>query len=170
MRHFTYARGNADAPEDLFGDLTTTLRTSDHDSPVLFVMTDFDGDGIADDVDNCSSNPNPAQEDYDGDGIGDICDPDDDNDGVLDTADACQLSTPTPPTVVIDGCDSGVADFLMPNGCSITDSITAIAGQSYTHGGFVSGVSKLTNGIKHNGIKGSDKGRIQSCAAHANIP
>lgn len=37
---------------------------------------DGDGDGIADDTDNCVSVANPSQVDTDGDGAGDACDPD----------------------------------------------------------------------------------------------
>ena len=36
---------------------------------------DSDGDGIANDVDNCPSTPNPNQADADGDGTGDACEP-----------------------------------------------------------------------------------------------
>ena len=36
--------------------------------------TDADGDGIADEADNCPGDANPGQEDGDGDGIGDACD------------------------------------------------------------------------------------------------
>jgi len=49
---------------------------------------DTDLDGIFDDVDNCVAIANPGQENSDGDALGDVCDPDDDNDGVDDGDDA----------------------------------------------------------------------------------
>lgn len=44
---------------------------------------DTDGDGIADDVDNCVEVFNPDQRDTNNDGFGNICDPDIDNDGFI---------------------------------------------------------------------------------------
>jgi len=41
--------------------------------PALSVP-DSDGDGIADNVDNCPDDPNPNQEDFDADGLGYVCD------------------------------------------------------------------------------------------------
>lgn len=67
---------------------------------------DLDGDGIADDVDNCPTTPNPDQADTDGGGVGDACDPDDDNDGVLDGSDNCQLQ-PNSDQVDADGDGAG---------------------------------------------------------------
>jgi ligand-binding sensor domain-containing protein len=50
---------------------------------------DGDGDGIADDVDNCPETENADQADADMDDIGDACDPDADGDDVPDDMDNC---------------------------------------------------------------------------------
>ncbi len=52
---------------------------------------DSDGDGRDDDFDNCPNAANAGQANADHDGQGDVCDPDDDNDGVVDTLDANPL-------------------------------------------------------------------------------
>ncbi|MDW3646373.1 MAG: thrombospondin type 3 repeat-containing protein [Bacteroidia bacterium] len=57
-----------------------------------FIISDSDGDGVNDDVDNCPDTPNPDQADLDGDGQGDVCDPDDDGDGVNDDVDNCPVT------------------------------------------------------------------------------
>jgi hypothetical protein len=63
---------------------------------------DGDGDGVADEDDNCPDDANPAQTDSDGDGQGDACDPfpndpdnDADGDGVGGDTDNCP-SVPNP--------------------------------------------------------------------------
>ena len=51
---------------------------------------DIDSDNIGN-GDNCPEDYNPGQEDYDGDSEGDVCDIDDDNDGVPDLLDYCAM-------------------------------------------------------------------------------
>ena len=46
---------------------------------------------MQDNLDNCPNDANADQLDTDGDGMGDICDPDDDNDGIPDFRDNCPL-------------------------------------------------------------------------------
>jgi len=62
--------------------------------PVINDVTDNDGDGVANQFDNCPVIPNPDQRDTDGDGEGDACDAtiqgnDFDSDGIADNLDNC---------------------------------------------------------------------------------
>lgn len=97
--------------------------------------------------------------------------PDGDGDGLADDGlDAC-VGSDLSPTVVIDGCDSGVPNPLFNTGCTISDLIQNCADGAGNHGGFVSCVAHLTNSLKKQGvISGSQKGAIQSCAAGSSLP
>jgi len=53
------------------------------------IITDNDGDSIADSSDNCPSISNSSQADTDNDGIGDVCEADADGDGIADDSDNC---------------------------------------------------------------------------------
>jgi len=48
---------------------------------------DTDGDGVQDNLDNCTAVPNPSQADVNSDGFGQQCDPDSTNDGVVGAPD-----------------------------------------------------------------------------------
>ena len=78
------------------------------------------------------------------------------------TVDGCLL------TIVINGCDTGVADTLF-NDKLISVLIQEIYCDAKNHGQFVRGVALLTNDLMKAGIiTGEEKGKIQSCAAQAN--
>ncbi|TVZ13854.1 T9SS type B sorting domain-containing protein [Maribacter sp. MAR_2009_72] len=52
---------------------------------ISFYAQDMDNDGVLDGVDTCINTVDITNSDFDGDGIGDVCDLDDDNDGILDS-------------------------------------------------------------------------------------
>ncbi len=96
--------------------------------------------------------------------------PDPDLDGLADNLD-CEPNSNFAPTVVIDGCDTGVPNLFFTSGCTLSDFIAHIADGSSNHGNFVSGVAHLTNALKQAGfITAAQKSAIQSCAAQANTP
>jgi hypothetical protein len=95
---------------------------------------------------------------------------DDDGDGIPDDQDQCADSDLSP-TVVIDGCNSGVPNTVLSTGCTISDLIDQCAANASDHDEFVSCVSQLTNELQSAGmITGRQKGAIQRCAAQADIP
>jgi hypothetical protein len=53
---------------------------------------DFDNDGVGDQIDNCSNEPNTGQDDSDGDDCGNLCDADYDNSGTVGFADFFEFS------------------------------------------------------------------------------
>ncbi len=90
-----------------------------------------------------------------------------DGDGVPDGSDTC-LSSDRSTTVVISGCDSGVANTVFGDGCRISDKVTACRAGASNHGAFVSCVANLGNELGKAGIITSqEKGALQSCAAQA---
>jgi hypothetical protein len=60
-------------------------------SRTFVAQPDADADGVPDRLDNCANGSNPVQADFDQDGAGDVCDPDDDNDGLADGFDCAPL-------------------------------------------------------------------------------
>ncbi len=72
----------------------------------ITIAVDTDGDGVLDPDDNCVDVPNVDQANHDGDDSGDVCDPDDDNDGVNDDEDAF----PFDPAESSDNDGDGIGD------------------------------------------------------------
>lgn len=94
---------------------------------------DRDGDGIADEVDNCPDDSNPDQLDTDGNGIGDACAPcvaargiDLDEDGIDDGCDTCIGPGP----IGMDSDGDGLDD-----GCDPCFGGTGVTGETENIGG-----------------------------------
>lgn len=73
---------------------------------LFYPEKDADSDGIIDKNDNCVNVSNPDQGDVDGDGLGDVCDTDDDNDGLPDNDETAIGTKPVDP----DSDDDGILD------------------------------------------------------------
>lgn len=78
--------------QDSGGTANGGLDTNAAQTFTITVVPDTDGDGVANAADNCPSVANAGQLDTDSDGAGNVCDPDDDNDGIVDAIDLNQLS------------------------------------------------------------------------------
>jgi arylsulfatase A-like enzyme len=69
-------------------------------------VLDSDDDALRDSVDNCANDANPGQADFDDDAIGDLCDPDDDNDGLLDNVETSTGTYVSPTNTGTDPMDA----------------------------------------------------------------
>jgi hypothetical protein len=101
--HLYYGNNLAKMPKydvsALWSDITTPIASLGPQRTNPEAKADYDEDGIANDIDNCSLVYNPNQKDSDGDQIGDTCDncptkanrnqADTDHDGVGDICDNC---------------------------------------------------------------------------------
>jgi hypothetical protein len=146
-----------------------------HDQGDRPELNDDDGDGYSENQGDCNDSDKtiyPGAEEICGDGIDQNCNGrdlpcgvDSDDDGTANDQDSCPDSDLSE-TVVVDGCDSGVSNAVLSNGCTISDEIVKCGADSRSHGQYVSCVSHLTNDLKHDGIlTGREKGAIQSCVA-----
>ena len=73
--------------------------------------------------------------------------------------------------IVIDGCETGVANQTLADGTTMQDNIDACAATVSNHGAFVRCVAHLTNDwIVAGLITESEEDAIQQCAAQSSIP
>jgi Zn-dependent metalloprotease len=76
---------------DIDGDNTVDEFDIAPNNPAVWI--DVDKDLLDNSIDNCPLIQNPEQEDFDADGVGNVCDDDDDNDGLNDDLDAFPLNS-----------------------------------------------------------------------------
>lgn len=93
------------------------------------------------------------------------CPVDSDGDGVNDPDDECENSDLSS-TVVIDDCDSGVANHLFDDGCTMNDRIAACAEGARNHNAFRRCVKHLTKEwVREDLITPRERRSIRRCAA-----
>ncbi len=87
-----------------------------------------------------------------------------DQDGVPDGVDSC-LGSDLKPTIVIGTCNTGVANTVRPDGCSLSDVLSRCS-TAGNHGDYVSCIAHASTSLKDGGwISATSHGQIQSCAA-----
>ncbi len=136
---------------------------------VFRVTSDSDADGVPDNQDHCPDTPSGAAVDANGCALSQL---DTDRDGVTDDQDQCPNSDMRP-TIIIETCDSGVANalFLKPTGCTITDEILKLTNGANSHGQFVSRVDQFLAELQKLGIlEPNDKNKVKDCAAQSSLP
>lgn len=93
---------------------------------------------------------------------------DSDGDGVLDTDDACSESV-LDANIVIGSTVTNVSNTILDNGCSLSDLIRFGISEDSKHGGNVSTVAHILNGLVKEGLlSGRNKGALQSAMAKTN--
>lgn len=88
---------------------------------------DSDSDGISDAADNCPNDANAGQENLDNDNTGDVCDPDIDGDGVLNSIESAVGTNPNDPS---DGAaaEQAALDMLAGGGASVEVPVLPVFG------------------------------------------
>ncbi|UAJ14026.1 tandem-95 repeat protein [Aquirufa lenticrescens] len=146
-----------DSDGDNKSDLSEGETDYDGDTIPNYLDPDSDGDGINDNVDQCPLLPgivgnNGCPLDTDADGIYDINDLDDDNDGIIDSAEAAACS-PSAPDCDTDG--DGIPNRLDPD--SDNDGISDVRESNGTD---VDGDGKVDGGVDADGVPSSTNGGL----------
>jgi len=173
---------------DLDGDGDVdALSASSGDGEIAWYRNEADcnGNGVNDGCDladggsaDCNDNGVPDECDIAGgrsadcndDGVLDECEVDSDLDGIVDACDVCPNSQ-LGDTLVIGDCDTGVAEFIFDDGCTMADELGACDLDRRNHGDRVACVTSLARSWKLEGvITGREYGRIAACAASRSKP
>jgi len=174
-------------------DFSYPMAVATISNPVSLIVADLDGDGDADVLPasayqkklawyentvvsaDCNNDDRPDEcdiadgtsGDCDEDGVLDECESqgDGDADGVPDFCDVCpdsQLSD----TLVLHGCDTGIVEIVLEDGCTMTESLGACDADLRNQGNSVQCVTNVAGAWKRDRIiTGREYGRIVSCAA-----
>ena len=101
---------------------------------------DTDGDGIPDEIDNCTHRANPDQHDSNGDGCGNFCDPDIDNDGSVSISEVFHFNS-------LQGCSATECPDEDLDGSGTVSATDLAIAQGYLALGYPPGPSGLGNCI-----------------------
>jgi hypothetical protein len=77
--------------------------------------------------------------------------PDTDNDGLANDPDVCEASD-LRGTIFVGDVNTGIANVLFGNGCTISDYVALVGSEAKNHGDFVSGVTKLAQALRDGGL------------------
>jgi hypothetical protein len=126
----------------------------------IYADQDCNRNGILDECD-------VAEEDCNGNEVPDDCEDDADRDGVPDACDLCPDSSPGD-NLILSGCDTGAADMLVRDGCTMGQVIDACRTGANRHGDYIVCVEEAARRWRSDRIiTGRQFGGIVSCAARA---
>lgn len=95
---------------------------------------------------------------------------DSDGDGIEDEHDVCPYS-PSTPTVIINGCNSGAPNIDGEDGCNLADEIAACANGAPPRWAFVQCVTQTVNAsVASGGLTRSQADAVMACAQQYDLP
>jgi len=129
------------------GEVDEGYLDTDNDSDADCIDGDDDGDGVADEEDNCPLHSNPGQEDSNNNGVGDACDEDVCGDGEVEDGEQCDDGNKES----CDGCSAGCTLEKKAFGPDLTDKLAADAFSAYSTYGASSAAWAFDNLFDYSG-------------------